>query len=151
MAINDTDVKLFVDSWKQGVLDIRNVYDNKGDYQEQASKFLKTHYLFETESVLFKPTLTREEIFRNSFDRALSYFIGGDIDEDKGFAIQEWESIDTDQINILIEDELIIAMGVLSFKSDEVFKVAFTFMLKESNSDLKIKVHHSSLINDNKK
>ena len=146
MAINETDVKLFVDSWKQGVLDIKNVYDNKGDYQEQASKFLETHYLFETESVLFKPTLTREEIFRNSFDRALSYFIGGDIDEDNGFAIQEWKSIDTDQINILIEDELIIAMGVLSFKSDEVLKVAFTFMLKESNSDLKIKVHHSSLI-----
>ena len=146
MAINETDVKLFVDSWKQGVLDIKNVYDNKGDYQEQASKFLETHYLFETESVVFKPTLTREEIFRNSFDRALSYFIGGDIDEDKGFAIQGWESIDTDQINILIEDELIIAMGVLSFKSDEVLKVAFTFMLKESNSNLKIKVHHSSLI-----
>ena len=146
MAINETDVKLFVDSWKQGVLDIKNVYDNKGDYQERASKFLETHYLFETESVLCKPTLTREEIFRNSFDRAMSYFIGGDIDEDKGFAIQEWESIDTDQINILIEDELIIAMGVLSFKSDEVLKVAFTFMLKESNSDLKIKVHHSSIV-----
>ena len=146
MAINETDVKLFVDSWKQGVLDIKNVYENKGDYQEQASKFLQTHYLFETESVLFKPTLTREEIFRNSFDRALSYFIGGDIDEDKGFAIQDWESIDTDQINILIEDELAIAMGVLSFKSYEVLKVAFTFMLKDSNSNLKIKVHHSSLI-----
>ena len=146
MAINETDVKLFVDSWKQGVLDIKNVYDNKGDYQEQASKFLQTHYLFETESVLFKPTLTREEIFRNSFDRALSYFIGGGIDEDKGFAIQEWKSIDTDQMNILIEDGLIIAMGVLSFKSDDVLKVAFTFMLKECNSDLKIKVHHSSLI-----
>ena len=146
MAINETDVKLFVDSWKQGVLDIKNVYDNKGDYQEQASKFLETHYLFETESVLFKPTLTRKEIFRNSFDRALSYFIGGDIDEDKGFAIQEWKSIDTDQMNVLIEGELIIVMGVLNFNSDEVLKVAFTFMLKENNSDLKIKVHHSSLI-----
>ena len=146
MAINETDVKLFVDSWKQGVLDIRNVYDNKGDYQEQASKFLKTHYLFETESVLFKPTLTRVEIFRNSFDRALSYFIGGDIDEDKGFAIQEWKSIDTDQINILIEDKLIITMGVLSFESNGTLKVAFTFILKESNSSLKIKAHHSSII-----
>jgi len=146
MAITKTDVELFVDSWRQGVLDIRRVYDNKGDFQEQASKFLKTHYLFETESVLFKPTLTREEIFRNSFDRALSYFIGGNIDEDKGFAIQEWKSIDTDQINILIEGVLIIAMGVLSFKSDEVLKVAFTFILKESNSGLKIKAHHSSLI-----
>ena len=146
MAITKTDVELFVDSWKQGVLDIRSVYDNKGDFQEQASKFLKTHYLFETESVFFKPTLTREEIFRNSFDRALSYFIGGDIDEDKGFALQEWKSINTDQINILIEGALIIAMGVLSFKSDEVFKVAFTFILKESNSGLKIKAHHSSLI-----
>ena len=146
MAINETDVKLFVDSWKQGVLDIRNVYHNKGDYQEQASKFLKTHYLFDTECVLFKPTLTREEIFRNSFDGALSYFIGGDIDEDKGFALREWKSINTDQINVLIEDVLIIAMGVLSFKSDEVLKVAFTFILKESNSVLKIKVHHSSPI-----
>ena len=146
MSINETDVKLFVDSWKQGVLDIRNVYHNKGDYQEQASEFLKTHYLFDTECVFFKPTLTREEIFRNSFDGALSYFIGGDIDEDRGFALQEWKSINTDQINILIEGVLIIAMGVLSFKSDEVLKVAFTFMLKESNSDLKIKVHHSSLI-----
>ena len=146
MAINETDVKLFVDSWKQGVLDIKNVYENKGDYQEQASKFLETHYLFETESVLFKPTLTREEIFRNSFDGALSYFIGGDIDEDKGFALREWKSINTDQINVLIEDVLIIAMGVLSFKSDEVLKVAFTFILKESNSVLKIKVHHSSPI-----
>ena len=146
MAITKTDVELFVDSWKQGVLDIRSVYDNKGDFQEQASKFLRTHYLFETESVFFKPTLTREEIFRNSFDRALSYFIGGDIDEDKGFALQEWKSINTDQLNILIDGVLIIAMGVLSFKSDEVLKVAFTFMLKESNSNLKIKVHHSSLI-----
>ena len=146
MAINETDVKLFVDSWKQGVLDIKNVYDNKGDYQEQASKFLETHYLFETESVLFKPTLTREEIFRNSFDRALSYFIGGDIDEDKGFAIQDWKSINTNQMNILIEDELIIAMGVLSFQTNEVLEVAFTFILKESNSNLKIKVHHSSII-----
>ena len=146
MSINETDVKLFVDSWKQGVLDIRNVYHNKGDYQEQASEFLKTHYLFDTECVFFKPTLTREEIFRNSFDGALSYFIGGDIDEDRGFALQEWKSINTDQINILIEEGLVIAMGVLSFKSDEVLKVAFTFMLKESNSDLKIKVHHSSLI-----
>ena len=146
MAITKTDVELFVDSWRQGVLDIRRIYDNKGDFQEQASKFLKTHYLFETESVFFKPTLTREEIFRNSFDRALSYFIGGDIDEDKGFALQEWKSINTDQINILIEGALIIAMGVLSFKSDEVLKVAFTFILKESNSGLKIKAHHSSLI-----
>ena len=146
MSINETDVKLFVDSWKQGVLDIRNVYHNKGDYQEQASEFLKTHYLFDTECVFFKPTLTREEIFSNSFDGALSYFIGGDIDEDRGFALQEWKSINTDQINILIEDVLIIAMGVLSFESNEVLKVAFTFILKESNSDLKIKVHHSSLI-----
>ena len=95
MSINETDVKLFVDSWKQGVLDIRNVYHNKGDYQEQASEFLKTHYLFDTECVFFKPTLTREEIFRNSFDGALSYFIGGDIDEDRGFALQEWKSINT--------------------------------------------------------
>ena len=146
MSINETDGKLFVDSWKQGVLDIRNVYHNKGDYQEQASEFLKTHYLFDTECVFFKPTLTREEIFRNSFDGALSYFIGGDIDEDRGFALQEWKSINTDQINILIEDKLIIAMGVLSFKSNGMLKVAFTFILKESNSSLKIKAHHSSII-----
>ena len=148
MAINETDVKLFVDSWKQGVLDIRNVYDNKGDYQEQASKFLKTHYLFETESVLFKPTLTREEIFRNSFDRALSYFIGGDIDEDKGFAIQPWTKVRFENTDIILHNDTALAMGNYFFTDTEgnEVKVEYTFgYLLDSDGNLRINVHHSSV------
>ena len=40
-------------------------------------------------------------------------------------------------------------MGILNFKlinSDESMRVAFTFVLKSSETGLKIKIHHSSLI-----
>ena len=62
MVINETDVKLFVDSGNK-VLDIRKSMTTKVITENKQVNF-KTHYLFETESVLFKPTLTREEIFR---------------------------------------------------------------------------------------
>ena len=108
--------------------------------------FLKRHYLFDSEDVLFKPTLTSEIIFRNSFEGAKSYFVKGEIDEDKGFAIQNWQSIELLELNTIIEENLTIAMGKICFKSDQVTNVAFTFVLKNIDNELKIKVHHSSLI-----
>ena len=48
--------------------------------------------------------------------------------------------------NTIIEENLTIAMGKICFKSDQVTNVAFTFVLKNIDNELKIKVHHSSLI-----
>jgi len=145
----DKQVIEFLTSWKNGILDIRKSYVDKDDYEKKALKFIKDHYLFEIEDVLFKPTMTKTVLFRNDLNSALSYFIGGSIPEDNGFAIKPWVKIDVNEINNLFENNFIITMGVFkftSFDSDKLIKVAFTFVLKPTKGKLKIKVHHSSII-----
>ena len=88
-----TEIKNFLNSWKDGVIEIGRIYLDKGDYVKQADKFLSHHYAFDTEKVLFKPTFTKEVIFRNKKDLAMSYFVGGNVNEDKGFALKPWQEI----------------------------------------------------------
>ncbi len=139
----------FLTSWKDGILNISQTHNDKGDYKKEALKFIKNHYLFETENVLFKPTLTKKTLFRNDLDSALSYFIGGTLPEDSGFALKPWKSIKISETNNLIEDNLIVVMGVFDFithDTNEIIQVAFTFFLKTIEGNLKIKIHHSSTI-----
>ena len=143
------DLFEFIKSWTDGLSMIRTAYEKNEDYKNIALEFINKHYLFNEESVLFKPTLTNKTIFRNSVDDALSYFIGGKYPEDTGFALKAYESVNTNETNTIIEKGLIAIMGILDFKlvnSDESMKVAFTFVLKSSETGLKIKIHHSSPI-----
>ena len=143
------DLFEFVMSWTDGLSMIRSAYEKNEDYKNIALEFINKHYLFNEESVLFKPTLTNKTIFRNSIDDALSYFISGKYSEDTGFALKAYESVDINETNTIIEKDFSAIMGILDFKlinSDESMRVAFTFVLKSSESGLKIKVHHSSLI-----
>ena len=147
--VEKSKINIFLDSWRGGIIRIGEVYLQNGNYKKSAENFIETHYAFDTESVLFKPTFTKEVIFRNSKDKALSYFIGGDIDEDYGFALKPWEKILIDELNILEENKLTIAMGIFKLKpvnKEEIISVAFTFVFTKNNDNLKIKVHHSSLI-----
>ena len=139
----------FLFSWSKGVIDIGEIYREGGDYRKSAKLFLDTHYAFEETDVLFKPTYTTDVIFRNKVDEALSYFISGNITEDSGFAIKPWQSISSSDINFLIEDHICAVMGVLELKSEvteNITKIAFTFILKKTGQKLKIKIHHSSEI-----
>ena len=143
------DLFEFIKSWTDGLSMIRTAYEKNEDYKNIALEFINKHYLFNEESVLFKPTLTNKTIFRNSVDDALSYFIGGKYPEDTGFALKAYESININETNTVIEKDLIAIMGILDFKlvnSDESMRVAFTFVLKSSETGLKIKIHHSSPI-----
>jgi len=147
--MSSDQIKNFLNSWKDGVIEIGRVYLEGGDYEKCAEKFLSSHYAFDQEEVLFKPTFTREVIFRNSKDSALSYFIKGDVAEDNGFALKPWEDIKLEELNTIKENNLMVAMGILSFKPvdiDEFTMVAFTFLLVIVDESLKIKVHHSSPI-----
>ena len=140
-------VKQFLNSWKDGVIEIGKVFVDGGDYKKCAEDFLRSHYAFDIEEVLFKPTFTKDVIFRNKKDDALSYFVRGGIDEDKGFALKPWESIDLVELNSIEEDSLTVAMGTFNFKpanQDVITLVAFTFLLIKDEGSLKIKVHHSS-------
>ena len=141
------EVKSFLNSWKEGVIEIGRVFLDGGDYHSCAVGFLSKHYAFDTDEVLFKPTFTKEVVFRNTKDLALSYFVKGDINEDNGFALKPWEQIELDELTVLEEENLLAAMGTLKFKplnSDEISLVAFTFCFIGIEDSLKIKIHHSS-------
>jgi hypothetical protein len=147
--ITDKNITEFISSWRDGIILIQKAYIANNDYKKQARNFVDNHYLFNEELVLFKPTLTNDVVFRNTPDDAVSYFIGGKYSEDKGFALNDFEDIEIDEINTIIEKELIAVMGVFILKlknTNDPLRIAFTFILKSTNSGLKIKIHHSSLI-----
>jgi|TARA_B100000530_G_scaffold80693_1_gene48902 hypothetical protein len=147
--MSSNQIEHFLNSWKDGVIEIGRIHLEEGDYEKSAELFVSTHYAFDSEEVLFKPTFTKEVIFRNSKDLALSYFIGGEVAEDKGFALKPWEEIRLEELNIIEQDNLMVAMGTLNFKPlnlKENTLIAFTFLLIDTDGSLKIKVHHSSPI-----
>jgi hypothetical protein len=147
--MNEVNIYEFLNSWKDGVIGIGSVFKSDGDYKKEATSFIDKHYAFNESNVLFKPTFTKQVIFRNNKEDALSYFIKGDIIEDNGFAIKPWKSIEPLEIHINIEDNFSIAMGVLElspFSDENPTKIAFTFILDEFDNGIKIKAHHSSPI-----
>ena len=147
--MSSNQIEHFLNSWKDGVIEIGRLHLEGGDYEKSAELFVSTHYAFDSEEVLFKPTFTKEVIFRNSKDLALSYFIGGEVAEDKGFALKPWEEIRLEELNIIEQDNLMGAMGTLNFTPlhlKENTLIAFTFLLIDTDGSLKIKVHHSSPI-----
>jgi hypothetical protein len=147
--MNEANIYKFLNSWKDGVIGIGSVFKSDGDYKKEATSFIDKHYAFNESNVLFKPTFTKQVIFRNNKEDALSYFIKGDIIEDNGFAIKPWKSIEPLEIHINIEDNFSIAMGVLElspFSDENPTKIAFTFILDEFDNGIKIKAHHSSPI-----
>ena len=147
--MNEADIYEFLNSWKDGVVGIGSVYKSDGDYKKEATSFIDKHYAFNESNVLFKPTFTKQVIFRNNKEDALSYFIKGNIIEDNGFAIKPWKSIEPLEIHINIEESFSIAMGVLElspFSDENPTKIAFTFILDEFDNGIKIKAHHSSPI-----
>ena len=137
----------FLSSWCEGVIEIGKTYLEDGDFNLRALNFLSTHYAFDEMDVLFKPTFTKQAVFRNNIKDALSYFVGGDISEDNGFALKPWEDIHLEELNLLLKTDLTAAMGTLNFKpydSEETTLVAFTFIFVTVDEGLKIQVHHSS-------
>ena len=147
--MDESKIKEFLSSWTKGVIEIGQAYSNKENYEKEALKFLSKHYAFKTQQILFKPTFTKEKIFRNSLEEALSYFIKGEFTEDNGFALKPWEQINLKELNILNEENLSSVMGTLSFKpvsSSDTTLVAFTFVFCLEEEEIKIKIHHSSPI-----
>ncbi|MEM6499416.1 MAG: phosphoribosyl-AMP cyclohydrolase, partial [Pseudomonadota bacterium] len=99
-------------------------------------------------TVLFKPTLASKDQFRGTFDEALSYFVGGKISEDGGFAIAPYTAVRWEPEGTTINGTTALAMGNYFFtKTDgSEVKVEYTFGIeKMDDGQLKIVLHHSSL------
>lgn len=138
------------ESWANGILRISNAHRNKEDYKTLAANFIRQHYGYDDGMVLFKPTLATREQFRETFEKALSYFVSGNpsFPEDRGFAIQPWERITFNNAGIMFLDGRAVAMGNYFFTDimGNQIKVEYTFgYFLNRNDEIKIYLHHSSI------
>jgi hypothetical protein len=149
MQISEEEVLLVQQNWSNGVVEIGKKFDNNLDYISYAEEFLDKLYNFRNGDVLFKPTFASESQFRLNKASALSYFIGDnqEFNEDKGFALSCWESIRFENISIIIEGNIALAMGnYFMFKDGLEKKVEYSFVYKrDENGDLSIILHDSHL------
>ena len=149
--INTTKLEIIEaqELWAQNVIEIGDLYTKNKDYKSKANIFVKEFYAFDVGEVLFKPTLASEKQFRYTYDDALSYFIGGHISEDNGFALKPWKEINFGERKITILNEIALSMGNYFFHSvdgSDVVKVEFTFgYVKDKDNNLLINLHHSSI------
>ena len=149
-AIREEDVLSIQKEWADSIISIGKIFLDKGNYRLEAEKTLKKLYAFDISNVLFKPTFASQNQFRNSFEDALSYFVGGNIEEDNGFAIKPWFKIRFSENKIVISHDSAIAMGNYYFTSVEdkknETKVEYTFgYIKDKKGNLRINLHHSSI------
>ncbi|MCF6333580.1 MAG: hypothetical protein L3J11_09880 [Draconibacterium sp.] len=137
-------------SWGEGVLKIGESFSKNEDYKSVTEEFVNQHYGYKEGIVLFKPTIASIEQFRDTFEKAISYFISGNpkFPEDLGFALRPWKTIKFRNAGIIHIKNHAVAMGnyfFTDFNGDET-KVEYTFAyFLSENGSLKINVHHSSL------
>lgn len=122
--------------WGDGIIAI-------GKKEKTADDFLTEMY---TNNALFKPTMAKEEPFRMTREKAISYFITGCCPEDNGFALKPWLEVHFKNHSIITYENYALAMGHYFFKSNnEEVMVEYSFGYIKLNGDLKINLHHSSL------
>lgn len=135
--------------WGDGIVAIGRAFTEKGDYKQVAANHVDTLYAYGISEVLFKPTKAAAQQFRLDRDQALSYFVGGVVAEDKGFALQPWTAVRFENASMIVKDDHAIAMGNYFFTdgtTGQEVKVEFTFgYMRNEAGNLVINVHHSAL------
>lgn len=146
--ITEAEVTAAQTAWGEGIVKIGKVYSADGDYEEAAEEHIERFYAYGEHPVLFKPTLAAEDQFRGDFNGALSYFVGGSIDEDNGFAIAPYTAVRWENEGTIIDTDSAMAMGNYFFTrtTGEEVKVEYSFgYVRGDDGALKIVLHHSSL------
>ncbi|MEM7767532.1 MAG: phosphoribosyl-AMP cyclohydrolase [Pseudomonadota bacterium] len=147
-GVTEADVVAAQQEWGEGIVAIASVHTAGGDFAARATEHINTLYAYGDTAVMFKPTLAAEDQFRETFDEALSYFIGAEGTEDKGFAISGWTDVRWESNGIFTTDDAATAMGNYYFTGPDgsETKVEYSFgYIVDDAGDLKINLHHSSL------
>ena len=147
--ITPAEVRAAQQNWAQAIVAIGAAHAQGADAPAVARQALATLYAYDLGPVLFKPTKAAAAPFRPTVDSALSYFVGGAIPEDHGFALQPWSAVRFDDQQITADTDSALAMGHYTFTdaaSGAETRVEFTFgYLRDSAGRLRIHLHHSSL------
>ena len=147
-GITEADVIAAQTVWGEGIVAIATTHTEGGDFEARATEHINTLYAYGDTAVMFKPTLAAEDQFRETFEEALSYFIGTEGTEDKGFAISGWTNVRWESNGIYTAEDTAMAMGNYYFTGPDgsETKVEYSFgYVKADDGSLKINLHHSSV------
>jgi len=144
------DVESIQKKWGDNLVELGKL---KGDFdgcKKESKLMIDSLYGFDNGEVLFKPTKAKDQQFRLTFEGAQSYFIGGDqnFSEDSGFALQPWTNVRFENASVILNEKTASAMGNYFFteSNGSIVKVEYSFgYFLDSNGNLKINLHHSSL------
>jgi len=114
--ISKADVVAAQTEWGNGIVAISSVHSSEGNYKSRAAQHINELYAYGQTDVMFKPTLAADDQFRETFDEALSYFIGTAGTEDGGFAIKGWTNVRWESNGIYTDTDSATAMGNYYFK-----------------------------------
>ena len=138
-------------SWANGIMAIGQALNSDDNYIELGKQFVEDHYLIDDKQpLLFKPTCAKDIPFRNTLAGACAYFVSGDTNfpEDTGFALKQWIEIKFMNNQIMLLDNIAIAMGeyILTAKDGNTVKAEYTLGYKyDAANKAKIFLHHSSV------
>jgi len=149
MEISEKEVLAAQSQWGERLVAIGEAYLQHDDYRAVADDLVHDLYAYDEGPVLFKPTRAAACPFRKTEAEALSYFVQGVIEEDKGFAMQPWKQVRFENADIAIHGDSAFAMGNYYFTDrqtgDEV-RIEYTFGYhKNAQGDVRINLHHSSM------
>ncbi|MCG9886147.1 MAG: hypothetical protein MH825_11350 [Cyanobacteria bacterium] len=135
--------------WGDAIAAIGAAYGSGGDYRALAAQTVDDLYGYDEGPVLFKPTRAAALPFRGTEAEAVSYFVGGSVPEDHGFALQPWSRVRFENAGIVTDGDSAIAMGRYYFtdaQTQEEVAVDYTFgYFKGDRGQVLINLHHSSL------
>nr|WP_010131522.1 hypothetical protein [Microbulbifer agarilyticus] len=143
-SISKEEVLAAQKGWGEGIVKIGKAEDPKQAAIDHIDKF----YAYGMGPVLFKPTLASVDQFRGTKKEALSYFIGQDMEEDKGFALAPYTNVRWENEGVITDGDSALAMGNYFFTKEdgEEVKVEYSFgYVKDEDGNVKINLHHSSL------
>ncbi|MEL6523257.1 MAG: phosphoribosyl-AMP cyclohydrolase [Pseudomonadota bacterium] len=135
-------------AWGEGIVEIAAAHSAGEDYKARAKAHIEGLYAYGKADVMFKPTLAAEDQFRETFDEAMSYFVGTEGTEDSGFAIKGWTNVRWENNGIFTNGSSAMAMGNYYFTgpdgTETAVEYSFGYILDDAG-ELKINLHHSSL------
>ena len=136
--------------WAKNIVKIGSLREDKNAYDIATDLMINELYAFDIGDVLFKPTKAAQRQFRLKFEGAKSYFIGGNskYDEDTGFALNPWISVEFDNVAVVLNEFNASAMGNYYFTDliGNKVKVEYSFgYIVNEMGNLVINLHHSSL------
>lgn len=143
-SISTAEVEAAQRGWGEGIVKIGKAKDPRA----AAMAHIDEYYAFDHGQVLFKPTQASVDQFRGTKKEALSYFIGQDLAEDKGFALAPYTKVRWENEGIVTDEDSAMAMGNYFFTDTDgkEIKVEFSFgYIKDEDGKVRINLHHSSM------